>query len=219
MGIGKNNSPQNPTVRIKNVAQPVGQVQAGPSTNPSAGYVMEASTPPMTTPLTSNSNPVNTISPTYGNKDNRLSSVKNNNLSSIGNITTQPNNLTNIGLQPQQEITEVNTQPTLQDFIAEAQKLGQEQVIANIDPNFANDLARQLYGQNVGMSGLGTGVVSNAFQDLEDRILTAYTAAIEVGLRKSGGGHKLEPVGCRLEEADGTAFYSKNFGQFVDYSG
>jgi hypothetical protein len=68
-------------------------------------------------------------------------------------------------LTTEQGLSQVSGQPTLQDFINEAQKLGQAQVQGLIDPNFEKDLARQLYGQNVGMSGAGQQVVGNALRN------------------------------------------------------
>jgi len=81
-----------------------------------------------------------------------------------------------------------NSQPTLQDYIGEAQKLGQQSVEAQQGilrqdtKQVGEDLSRSLYGQNVGQSGIGQKVIGKAISDQQKRLEPyAVQAGVETG--------------------------------------
>lgn len=69
-----------------------------------------------------------------------------------------------------------STQPTLDDFISEAKKLGSESVMAQQaalrqdTEQVGQDLSRQLYGQNVGNSGISDKVIGKAITEQQKRL-------------------------------------------------
>lgn len=167
-----NNSPQSQNISgnygVPNkVKRRVDLSNPGGGTNPTSGSAVVANTPNGSavstpnlslTPITSvNSAPTDAVATTYGRKDAKVEGLT--------PVTSTPSSaapqLSQIMPQTTQT-SQVANQPTLQDFINEAQKLGQAQVQGLIDPKFASNLSRQLYGQNVGMSGAGEAVVGGA---------------------------------------------------------
>jgi energy-converting hydrogenase Eha subunit A len=90
-------------------------------------------------------------------------------------------------------LTPVN-QPTLDDYIAEAQKLGQQSVqnqqaiLRQDTEQVGQDLSRQLYGQNIGTSGISEKVIGKAISDQQKRLepyaMQAGTEAAQTALKQ-----------------------------------